>query len=336
MGSGGGDALPTFAGEIRVAGAPGGAPAVPGTVTLEEAAVVIAAEGAPPRTIAYRDLSLIAINGGVGMLVAGEPAPGGASALGGAPATDGSWGSPTESWLLGRFGQAIGPLVATLRERRLRQRLADAFVEVPDEPALDLVEYATPGASGGAPVAEAGVALLALDPWGVTLAPLDERLAVRRVRRADISLVEQVPEVGGVRVTAGPGSFELRRLGMAAIRFRDQVAALPAQAHRDAGAILAGLIPDLPTAYVGRAAAALVDGRPASPADLGPVWEALEAGRPDRGDVRRVVHGPARPGRRRPGAPLAGPGARTARRSRAVQGMVHRGAARAISSPWSS
>jgi hypothetical protein len=234
-----------LSGEIRV---PGGAPAG-GSITLGAEAFVLAAHGSPDRTIGYRDLSLIAINAGVVMLVAGE-------------------GPDAERWLLERFGAAAGPLAATLRERRLRQRLADGFVEVPEEPALDLVEYAAG--------AEAGVALLALDPWGATLAPVDERAPVRRARRADIVAVDEMPQVGGVRVAAGPNSFDLLRLGQASARQRERIAALPAAAHRDMGAILASILPDLSPGAAGRAAAALVDGRPASPDALGSAWPALE------------------------------------------------------------
>jgi hypothetical protein len=264
MTAGGGEELPAFMGEIRVpgtgaaagAGAATGARAVPGNVALGPETLILSAEGAPARTIAYRDLSLIAINAGVGMLVAGD-------------------GPSAEQWLLERFGPAIGPLLATLRERRLRQRLADGFIEVPDEPALDLVEYRVP-AMDGAP-AEHGVAQLAFDPWGVTLAPLDERQPVRRARRADIAAVQHVPEIGGVRVTAAVNSFEILRQGAASARLRDRIAGLPAAAHTDAGAILAALLPDAPTGAVGGAATLLVDGRPASPAELGPAWPLLEA-----------------------------------------------------------
>ena len=75
---GSGAAAPTIAGEIRV---PGG-PAAPGTITLGPDAFVLAAAGAQERTVAYRDLSIIAINAGVAMLVAGD-------------------GPDAERWLLG-------------------------------------------------------------------------------------------------------------------------------------------------------------------------------------------------------------------------------------------
>jgi hypothetical protein len=243
----------TYSGQIR---RPGGE-AAPGTVVLDETAVIISPGGAPPRTIAYRDLDVLAITGGVGLVASGG-------------------GPDAERWLLERFGAAAGPLVAALRERRLRQRLADAFVQLPDGAPVDLVEYRARGAADQAGVAESGVAQLAVDGWGATLAPLDERLPVRRIRRADIGPVDLLPEVGGVRVVAGVDGFDLLRLGPGAARHRTRLAELPAGAHRDAGAILARIVPDLSSLAVGRAAAALVDARPAAPADLGEAWDAVE------------------------------------------------------------
>jgi hypothetical protein len=254
-----GEALPTYAGEIR---APGRG-AAPGSATLDDEAVILAPDGGPPRTVAYRDLAVLAIEGRVGLVATGE--------------------SPdAERWLLERFGASIGPLIGALRERRLRQRLADAFVILPDGEPVDLVEYATDGVTvGGEPTdraaeAEHGVAQLAVDGWGATLAPLDERLPVHRVRRAEIGAVDLMPQVGGLSVAAPGRGFHLLRLGAAAARHRDRLADLPRVAHLDAGAILARLVPDLPPVAAGRAAGALVDGRPASPADLGDSWDPLE------------------------------------------------------------
>ncbi len=258
-----GSDLPRYAGELRV---PGSA-SRPATVSLDEGAVVLSPENAPPRTIAYRDLAVIGISGSVGLLATGD-----------AP--------DAERWLLERFGPAIGPLVAEIRERRLRQRLDDAFVVLPDGAPVDLAEYAVAAPAAGAsstvpgpgsPVAvESGIAQLAIDGWGLTLAPLDERLPVRRVRRADITAVDLLPAVGGVRVTAGAGGFDLLRMGPASIRVKELIAELPSTAYRDAGAILGTLAPDLPTGSVALATGALLDGRPASPADLGAAWEPLE------------------------------------------------------------
>ncbi len=264
-----GDADLTYAGELR---APGSILAQ-GTVTLGEASAILAVDGTPPRTVSYRDMAVIAISEGVGLLATGD-------------------GAGAERWLLQRFGPALGPLIALLRERRLRQRLADAFVVLPAATPVDLVEYATaretaagpggppgtpPPASGASPI-ETGVAQLALDEWGLTLAPLDERRPVQRVRRADITGVDLLPGVGGVRVSSTGTGFDLLRLGAAAARHRTSLGALPAAAYRDAGAIVAALVPDLQTGAAGRAASALVDGRPASPGDLGDAWAAVERG----------------------------------------------------------
>jgi hypothetical protein len=191
-----GDAdLPAYAGTLR----PPGVEAAPGTVALDETTVIITTDGSPPRTVAYRDLAVLAITGGVGLVATGT-GPGG------------------ERWLLEQFGAATGPLIAKLRERRLRQRLADAFVVLPDGTPVDLVEY-----RAHEDVAETGIAQLAVDGWGVTLAPLDERLPVRRIRRAIVDSVTLLPEVGGVRVGAGGAGFDLLRLGPSAARHRERL-----------------------------------------------------------------------------------------------------------------
>ena len=85
-----------------------------GTVTLGETTVVLAAEGTPPRTVAYRDLAVLAIADG--------------------DRARRDWRRPRRRDVAASSGSArlLGPLVATLRERRLRQRLADAFVDLPD------------------------------------------------------------------------------------------------------------------------------------------------------------------------------------------------------------
>ena len=239
--------LPSYAGEIR---APGAA-ALPATVMLDDEAVILAPDGGPPRTVAYRDLAVVAITGQVGLVATGD-------------------GPDAERWLLERFGAAIGPLVGALRERRLRQRLADALVDPARRRAGGARRVRRP-ATG-----EPGVAQLAVDGWGATLAPLDERLPVLRVRRAEIGAVDLLPQVGGVRVATPGGGFDLLRLGAAAARHRERLAALPRTARLDAAAILGRLVPDLPSTALARATEALVDGLPASPADLGDLWEPLE------------------------------------------------------------
>jgi len=233
-------------------------------------------------------------------------------------------GADAERYLLERFGAATGPLVALLRERRLRQRLADGFVQVPDRPALDLVEYAAPAADGST---ETGVAQLAFDPWGATLAPVDERRPVRRVRRADITEVLELPQVGGVRVTAGANSFEILRVGAASARVREQFAALPRAAQHDMGAIIASLVPDLaPGTARGQPNCSSMAARrrrsrwarPGNtwrlPSSASPTFAASYAGLRQRREARARSAG-SRWRRRRP-------------RSRRLQGLVHRRPAR--------
>ncbi len=259
--------LATYQGQIRVPGAEAAA----GSVTLDASAAIVARDGMPPRTLAYRDMAVLAIADGVGLVATGP-------------------GPDEERWLLEKMGAAAGPVIAALRERRLRQRLADAFVTLPPSEPVELVEYAgdgLPGTAGESAAvsasvesaeAERGVAQLAVDGWGATLAPLDERLPARRIRRAEIRTVELLPQVGGLRIATPVESLRLLRLGAAAARHRARLVELPAAAHRDAGAIVAALAPDLAPADAARAAAALVDGRPAAPADLGDAWDALERG----------------------------------------------------------
>jgi hypothetical protein len=246
--------VPVYHGTLRV---PGSEPA-PGSVTLDAMAAILAPERGAVRTIAYRDLAVLAITDGVGLVATGP-------------------GPDDERWLLERFGAATGPLIAGLRERRLRQRLEDALVDLPPGEPVDLVEYEANGPAPAAPAAsERGVAQLAVDAWGATLAPLVERLPARRIRRAEIAAVEVEPAVGGVSVTVDGGSVRLLRLGPAAARHRDRFVELRAAADRDAGAAIAALAPAQPPGPAGRAAGLLVDGRPASPDDLGDAWGPLE------------------------------------------------------------
>ncbi len=240
---------PTYRGGIR---SPGTA-ARPGRLALGDGSFTLAVDGSPPTTIAYRDLSTIAVEHEVGLLVVGT-------------------GPAAESWLLDRFGPALGPLAGMLRERRLRQLLGDALVDVPPAP-LELVEYARPGGTG------TGVALLVLHGWGLVVAPVDERSPWIRVRRSRIGAVTARPEVGGVRVDDATGTpvVDLLRLGPAAVRHRAAIEGLRDGAAIDAGRVVETLVPDLPHALRAQAAVALVDGSPAGPAELGDGWPALEA-----------------------------------------------------------
>jgi hypothetical protein len=221
------------------------------TIALGTEAFVLAVDGASPTTIAYRDLSVVSIDHAVGLVVAGE-------------------GADAPRWLLERWGTGLGPLMTGLRERRLRQRLSDGFVELPVEPPLEMVEYALPDAS------EQGVAHLVLHPWGLVVAPLDERRAWIRMRRAWIGAIDALPAVGGIRIHAEDGAtvVEVLRLGDAAVRHRASLEALRDSAAVDAGRLVSALAPDVAR---DRATRALVDGRPVEPGGLGDAWPAMEA-----------------------------------------------------------
>ncbi|MCU0505778.1 MAG: hypothetical protein MUE82_08405 [Chloroflexi bacterium] len=240
---------PPVAGEVRV---PGG-PARGASIALGRETFLLRIEGTAPATIAYRDLATIAIDGGVGLLVAGD-------------------GETAPRWLLERWGTSLGPTIAALRERRLRQRLSDGLVRVPDDP-IPLVEYALPDGS------EAGVAHLVLHPWGAVVAPLDERRPWIRLRRSGIGSVDAVPAFGGLRVHASDGTaiVDLPRLGDAVARVRAALEAARDAAVVDAGALLTALAPDLPFAARDRAARAMADGRPAHRVALDEAWTPLEA-----------------------------------------------------------
>jgi hypothetical protein len=239
---------PPVAGEVRV---PGGA-ARRGTIALGGEAFLLGVEGSAPATIAYRDLTTIAIEGGVGLLAAGD-------------------GPDEPRWLLERWGTALGPTIAGLRERRLRQRLADGFVLVGDDP-IPLVEYALPDGS------ESGVAHLVVHPWGVIVAPLDERRSWIRMRRAGIGPVDDVAAVGGLRVHADDGTpiVDLPRLAQSVARVRDTIEDARDASAVDAGRLLTALAPDLPFALRDRAARMLADGRPADRVALGGAWGPIE------------------------------------------------------------
>ncbi len=240
---------PPLRGEVRVPGDE----ARPAAVSLGRETFLLGVDGRAPATVAYRDLATIALDGGVGLLVAGD-------------------GPDAPRWLLERWGPALGPLVAGLRERRLRQRLSDGFVEVSDLP-IPLVEYALPDGS------EAGVAHLAFHPWGAVVAPLDERRPWIRLRRAGIGAVDEDPTTAGLGVHADDGRplVDLPRLGPGVAGTRAAFERLRDGGVTDAGGILTALAPDVAFAARDRAARLLVDGRPADRTALGPAWGPIEA-----------------------------------------------------------
>ncbi len=239
---------PPVAGEVRV---PGGT-ARRGTIALGGETLLLGVEGTAPATIAYRDLTTIAVEGGVGLLAVGD-------------------GPEAPRWLLERWGPALGPTIANLRERRLRQRLADGFVLVGDDQ-IPLLEYALPDGP------ESGVAHLVVHPWGVVVAPLDERRPWIRMRRARIGPVDDVAAVGGLRVHAEDGTpvVDLPRLAQSIARVRDAIEGARDAAGVDAGRLLTALAPDLPFALRDRAVRTLADGRPADRGALGDAWEPIE------------------------------------------------------------
>ncbi|HEX7545054.1 MAG TPA: hypothetical protein VF361_09635, partial [Candidatus Limnocylindrales bacterium] len=220
----------TSKGEARLAG-PGTALA-PATITLDGTGLILEVGGERPIRAGYRDLSLIAIQRSTVLLVLGD-------------------GPDAMRWMLEKFGDRLGPLVRELRERRLKQRLSDGLVKVPDDPA-ELVEFDwQPSAEGlgpgpdGPASAASGVGQVVEYPWGFVVVPVDERVSWIRYRRAAILRVD-VPSPGGVVVTGGPGNLTLRGLGAGATRFHDRLQKLRDGAFADAAAFVEQLVPDAP------------------------------------------------------------------------------------------
>ncbi len=239
-------------------GAAAGTPSSPLRIVLGADSFAFELGGGRYRHAAYRDLATVAVQAGSVLLVLGQ-APG-------APRL-----------LCEEFGAHAGTLARELRDRRLRQRLADRFIELPAGEAIELVEYE--GAGGAAtPAARAGVAQLAYHERGFVLAPLDERLPWRVVPRGRIGRVDVRPDVGGVQVDAvDDAPVRLLRLGAAAARHGQAMTGLRDAALADAAALIEALIPDASFEARDRAASLLVDGRPADVAALGPAWGPLEA-----------------------------------------------------------
>ena len=130
---------------------------------------------------------------------------------------------------------------------------------------------------------ERGVALLAYHPWGAVLAPLDERCrgsgsGAARSRRSSAD------EPGGTVTVATRGSGRgatgscCRGSGPDARLHGDRFSRFAVPRDEDAGRLVGLLIPDAAYAARQEAAAALVDGRPARPADLPTAWADIEAG----------------------------------------------------------
>jgi hypothetical protein len=276
----------TFEGQGRIA-APDARPAV-SRLRLDATQFELAIGGAVPLIGSYRDIRSILPGPGSLLLILGEP------------------GSPGETRvILEQLGARLAGLVAELRERRTRQRLADALVRLGTEP-IPALEYRIGD--------EHGVAQLAVHDWGAELVPFDEALEARRIRRAAIGTVDVDGSAGLVRVGLSdlPGTvLELPGLGAAATAWGERLQALRDGAFRDAAALVAGLLPDAPYAVRQRLGGLLIDGRPASAHDLGPDLGLVDAAvltepvfaasfrellaRSD-GTVRWFALAPARPG----------------------------------------
>lgn len=253
-----------------------GRPAAPNT-TLEPATVSIDSAGLTleigterPIRAGFRDLSLIAIQQSTALIVLGE-------------------GPDALRFTLEKFGDHLGPMVRLLRELRLKQRLTDGLVKVPDEPA-ELVEFAWaptssplgPGPDGPG-VPSTGVGQLVVQPWGFVVCPLDERGTWIHFRRASIAAVT-LPSPGDVAIDGEPGTLTLRGLGTSATRIHDTLAKLRDGAYADAAGFVEGLMPDAPFGVRQKASNLLVDGRPTRPDSFGetgwPIVETAVLGEP--------------------------------------------------------
>ncbi len=237
-------------------------------LSLEDDGFTFELGGTGVRRAVYRDLAVIAAQPGSALLVLGH-------------------GPHAPRLVCRQLGPSLGLLVRELRDRRLRQRLGDRFVELPDGEPIELVEYearhaavgegAPAGAAGREDPPRAGVAQLACHDRGFVLAPVDDAADWHVVPRSGIERVDEVPEAGEVRVDCGAwGRIRLLRVGPASARHAARLRGLRDAAAADAAALIAALIPDAPFPARDRAARLLVDGHPATPDDLGDAWVPLE------------------------------------------------------------
>ncbi len=235
----------------------------PATLVIDGTGLTLEIGSGRPIRAGFRDVSLIAIQQSTVLLVLGE-------------------GADSMRFLLERFGDKLGPMVRLLRELRLKQRLTDGLVEVPDAPA-ELMEFAWqptgsplgPGPDGPSALAS-GVGQFVVQPWGFVVCPLDERLPWIHYRRASISTVK-VPQPGEVIVDGTPGTLTLRGLGSASTRLRDRLQKLRDGAFADASGFVEQLMPDAPFGVRQKAADSLVDGRPVRPEVFGDAgWPIIE------------------------------------------------------------
>jgi hypothetical protein len=267
---GGGEKLEVIEvhGEARLAGP--NTTLEPATVGLDSTGLTLQVGVGRPIRAGYRDLSLIAIQQSTLLLVLGD-------------------GPDAMRWILERFGDRLGPLVRTLRELRLKQRLSDGLVKVPEGPA-ELIEFAWtpmtsplgPGPDGPAS-ATTGVGQFVVHPWGFVVCPVDERATWIHYRRASIATVK-MPGPGDVVIDGEPGTLTLRGVGQAATRLHDTLQKLRDGAFADAAGFVEQLMPDAPFGVRQKAEELLVDGRPTRPEAFGaagwPIVETAVLGEP--------------------------------------------------------
>jgi len=235
----------------------------PATVAIDSSGVTIQIGAARPVRAGYRDISMIAIQQSTVLLVLGE-------------------GPDAVRFILEKFADHLGPMVRMLRELRLKQRLTDGLVEVPDEPA-ELLEFVWaptasplgPGPDGPATQA-VGVGQFVVQPWGFVVCPLDESTTWIHFRRASIATVA-LSGPGEVTVDGAPGTLTLRGLGPAATRLHDRLKKLRDGAFADAAGFVEQLMPDAPFGVRQKASDLLVDGRPTRPDAFGDSgWPVIE------------------------------------------------------------
>ena len=259
-------------GEGRVAGPK--TASEPTTVGIDGTGLTLQIGSARPIRAGFRDVSVIAIQQATVLLVLGD-------------------GPDAMRVILEKFADKLGPMVRLLRELRLKQRLTDGLVKVPDDPA-ELMEFAwtpTTGPLGPGPdgpaVATTGVGQFVIQPWGFVVCPLDERATWIHYRRASIATVS-TPSPGQVVVDGEPGMLMLRGLGAASTRLHDTLAKLRDGAFADAAGFVEELMPDAPFGVRQKASDLLVDGRPTRPDAFGdtgwPVVETAVLGEPKFAD----------------------------------------------------
>jgi hypothetical protein len=242
----------------------------PATVSIDATGLTLEIGSGHPIRAGYRDISLIAIQNATVLLVLGE-------------------GPDAMRFILEKFADRLGPMVRLLRELRLKQRLTDGLVKVPDDPA-ELVEFGwTPTTAplgpgpDGPPAPATGVGQLVVQPWGFVVCPLDERVSWIHFRRASIATVKPAGP-GDVAIDGDPGTLTLRGLGPAATRMHDTLAKLRDGAFADAAGFVDQLMTDAPFGVRQKASDLLVDGRPIRPEAFGdsgwPIVETAVLGEP--------------------------------------------------------